>query len=38
MPQARIKVNGTAGSKGDLPIDTAVALANDGIGGEATYA
>lgn len=37
MAQARITVNGTLGSDGDLPINTVVQLDNQNSGGELTY-
>ncbi len=35
--RARIKINAVVGSDDDVPIDTAVMLSNDGLGGEATW-
>ena len=37
MPQAKIEINGTAGSDEDLPINVLVQLSNEDVGGEVTY-
>lgn len=38
MPAAAIRINGVVGSNLDLPIDTSVALTNQSVGGETTFA